>query len=438
MPAAGQSTRHFFGQPAGLIVLFLTQMWEQFSYYGMYSLLVLYMTNELHIDQKSTSLVFGIYTSAIYGLPILGGWLADRVLGHRNAVILGSLIMAMGHFMMISPHLLYPALTAIACGTGLFIPSVAGQVSNLYRPGDPRVVPAYNIYYVGTNLGGTLAFVCGVLAASLGWHWGFGIAGLGMLVALATYLMGSRHLPRKSAGTRAVVETGGLPEWTRPDALLLLQIILIIVLFRAAFGQSGNTVLQWAYSAVDRHVAGSWSIPAPLFANLNPLIVLVFGPILAWHWNREAKAGRGGRTMRRMAAGGFLVAAAYSLAAIVAWSAEASGHSVSWPWLVAIFLLLTLGELHTLPVGLSLFGRIAPRRLAATVIAAWFFAGAGGNLLAGALGMLWSEVQPSTFLGLTGLLAMLASLLLLTRDRYVAEMEARALRRDVAAEGWGP
>jgi POT family proton-dependent oligopeptide transporter len=427
MPPKTESlSRNWFGQPPGLTILFLTQMWEQFSYYGMYTLLVLYMTTELHIDQKSSSLIYGIYTAAIYGLPIIGGWLADRFLGHRRAVVLGGLIMASGHFMMIFPALLYPALTAIACGTGLFIPSVAGQVSSLYRLGDPRVVPAYNIYYVGTNLGGVVSFVCGILGASLGWHWGFGAAGFGMLIGLGIYLAGSRHLPARIDRASSAGEEEGRGHLTRSDGLLLLQIILIVILFRVAYGQSGNTLLQWAFAAIDRRAFGGWVIPAPLFANLNPLIVLMLGPVLAWWWTREADAGRGSSTMMKMSIGSGLVGLAFTIAAGVAWGATDEGQGLSWLWLVVIFVVLTVGELFILPVGLSLFGRIAPRRLAATMIAAWFFAGAGGNLLAGAFGMLWSEVEPGLFFGMIGGLAMLTGLLLLTRDRPVRDMEARA------------
>ena len=286
IPAADNRAR-WFGHPPGLTVLFLTQMWEQFSYYGMYTLLVLYMRQGLGFDGKTSSLIFGIYTAAIYGMPLAGGWIADRFLGRDRAVILGSLLMCVGHFMMSFPSLLFPALTAIASGTGLFIPNLAGQIPGLYRRDDPLAGSAFNIYYVGTNLGGVLAFVAGLLASAYGWHWGFSAAGVGMLAGLAIYLAGRRHMPSYASINSDSGVADAAPRLDRRDLLLLLQVILIVVLFRAVYMQSGNTLLQWAFSDVDRNLTAGLAIPTQLFANLNPLFVLIFGPLLAWLFRRE-------------------------------------------------------------------------------------------------------------------------------------------------------
>lgn len=186
----------WFGQPRGLTVLFLTNMWEQFSYYGMRTLLVYYMTKQLLMSQQQSSLVYGAYTACAYFTPIVGGVIADRLLGKRRAVVLGASIMAAGHFMMAFESLFYIALLTIALGNGLFLPSLPSQINDLYKAGDPRRGWAYNVYYVGINIGGFIApLICGTLGEFYGWHYGFGAAGIGMFAGLIIYLWGQRYLP---------------------------------------------------------------------------------------------------------------------------------------------------------------------------------------------------------------------------------------------------
>ena len=186
----------WFGQPRGLTVLFLTNMWEQFSYFGMRALLVYYMTKQLLIGQAQSSFIYGTYTACAYFTPIVGGVIADRYLGKRQAVIIGASIMALGHFMMAFEALFYVALAAIALGNGLFLPSLPSQVGDLYKRDDPRRGWAFNVYYVGINIGGFLApLICGTLGELYGWHYGFGAAGIGMVAGLLIYLAGQRHLP---------------------------------------------------------------------------------------------------------------------------------------------------------------------------------------------------------------------------------------------------
>ena len=197
--SANQPT--WFGQPRGLTILFLTQMWEIFSYYGMRTLLVYYMTKQLLIGQEKASFIYGTYTAMAYFTPILGGVIADRWLGKRRAVIIGASIMAAGHFMMAFEPSFYLALATIALGNGLFVPSLPSQINDLYRPDDPRRSWAYNVYYVGINLGGFLApLVCGTLGEFYGWHWGFGAAGVGMLAGLVIYILGGAVPARTSPG----------------------------------------------------------------------------------------------------------------------------------------------------------------------------------------------------------------------------------------------
>src|SRR6185436_18243107 len=185
-----------------LTVLFLTNMWEQFSYYGMRAILVYYMTKQLLLAQGNSSIIYGIYTGVAYFTPLIGGFIADRFLGKKRAIIIGGSVMALGHFMMTLEPLFYVALATIAIGNGLFLPSLPSQIGDLYAPGDARAGRAYNVYYVGVNIGGFLApLICGTLGEIYGWHYGFGAAGIGMLLGLCIYLWGQRYLP-EAARTR--------------------------------------------------------------------------------------------------------------------------------------------------------------------------------------------------------------------------------------------
>ncbi|OHE82423.1 MAG: peptide ABC transporter [Lysobacterales bacterium GWF1_69_6] len=408
-----------FGQPRGLAVLFLTQMWETFSYYGMRALLVYYMTQQLLFGQQKASLVYGVYTAMVFFTPILGGILSDRWLGRRRAVLIGGSVMALGHFLLASETLFFPALACIALGNGLFLPSLPAQIDALYPPGDSRRFSAYNVYYLGINLGGLLApLVCGALGEIYGWHYGFGAAGLGMLAGLAIYVAGGRHLPDAMPVAVAPVvplATADGDLALRAKLRLLLGVGLCVVLFRAAYEQVGNTIALWAASGIDRQVADS-QIPMAWFQALNPLFVILFTPLLLAWWATREKRGQVARPVRRMAAGALGVALAYALLAAVAGSAQGSTH---WTWLVGFFLLLTIGELFILPVGLGLFARLAPDRHRATTVAAWFFAAFGGNLLAGVLGMAWTPMGPAGFFTLVAAVAGLSALLLRCLDPAV-------------------
>ena len=416
----------WFGQPRGLTILFLTEMWETFSYYGMRALLVYYMTKELLIGQASSSFIYGTYTASAYFTPILGGMIADRWLGKRRAVILGGSIMTLGHFMMTMPALLYPALATIALGNGLFLPSLPSQIRGLYQPGDPRLARAYNVFYVGINIGGFLApLVCGTLGEFYGWHWGFGAAGIGMFAGLLVYTFGGSHLPVEARTVQGAqrVAVPGKAGGQRATWLLLLGVAAAVTVFRGAYEQIGNTVALWADAGIDRHAASAL-IPMTWFQALNPLLVILMTPPLLAHWRRRAETGRSGAPMPRMALGAFIVAAAYVMLAAV--SAAAGDGRASWLWLVLFFAVFTLGELHILPTGLGLFARLAPEGLGATTLAAWFLAIFSGSLAAGAVGALWSRLGHATFFGLLALVATAAGALLLALDRPARRIDGGA------------
>lgn len=419
--------RRFLGHPFGLSVLFLTEMWEMFSFFGMRALLVYYMTMRLDFGQEYASLVYGTYAAFVYFTPVFGGMVADRWLGKRRSVLIGASTMALGHFMMASPALFYPALATIALGNGLFLPSLASQIEGLYREGDPRRKSAYSIYYVGVNLGAFLApLVCGFLGEAYGWHWGFTAAGVGMLASLLIYVAGSRHLPPEAARIAALrTPRKPLDRAVLTRLAFLGGIAAIVVLFRGAYEQVGNTIALWAEMGVDRQVTAGWSIPMAWFQALDPLMVFIATPLLVARWARLAKRGIDTPSLHRMAFGAAVVGLSYVLlAAVAAWS-EARGIRANWLWLAGWFVLMTLGELYILPVGLGLFGHLAPEGFGATCIALWFFAGFFGNLLAGALGMLWSQLPHGGFFLLVGVVAGASAILLLMLGLRVGRAEKR-------------
>ncbi len=405
---------NWFGQPRGLTILFLTNMWETFSYYGMRALLVYYMTRTLLLEQETSSLIYGLYTAFAYFTPIVGGTIADRWLGKRRAVIIGAATMAAGHFMMAFEPAFYVALATIALGNGLFLPTLPSQINDLYFAGDPRRPWAYNVYYVGVNLGGFLApLVCGTLGELYGWHWGFGAAGVGMLAGLLIYLAGGKYLPEERPAAAAAA---AVPAAERNLQLyaLLLAIGLAVTVFRGAYEQVGNTVALWADSGVDR-AAGAFTIPMTWFQSLNPLLVILMTPLLLARWKRRAAAGLEHSPMQKMATGAVIVGAAYAmLAGAVLVTGEARA---SWLWLAGFFLIFTLGELYILPNGLGLFARLAPPRLGATTVAAWYLAIFTGSLAAGLVGTLWSRMAPAPFFLMLAAIAACAAGILIALDR---------------------
>ncbi len=399
LPAA---ERRWFGHPSGLTILFLTQTWEQFSYYGMRALLIYYMTKALRMDAAQASFIFGLFVAFFYLTPIVGGMVTDAWLGRKRAIIVGAVTMAAGHFLLAFDGWLYAALAVIAIGNGFFLPAVPSQIGDLYANNDPRRSGGYTLYYLGINLGGFLApFVCGSLGELYGWHWGFGAAGVGMLVGLLIYLAGHRHLPQEPA--REPNRRLPLHLFDRQTLRLFLLVGIGVTLFRGAYQQVGSIIALWIDSGVDRDAAG-FEIPMTWFQSLNPLFVFALTPLIV------ALSRRGERPhLPRMATGAVLVAAACFLLAILA---ETGGAHVSWPWLLLFFFLLTLGELYVLPVGLDLFAGRAPAGARNLAVAAWYFTIFTGSLYSGFIGRYWTAEEPAAFFLLIGLSSVAGAMLL--------------------------
>jgi POT family proton-dependent oligopeptide transporter len=441
----GAARTELFGHPKGLAFLFTTEMWERFSYYGMRSLLVLYMTKYLLVSvhtgdvlgldglkstleaifgrldvQPFSSQIFGVYTALVYLTPIFGGLLADRVLGQRRTVVVGAILMAIGHFMMAVERLFLFALLAIILGNGAFKPNISTQVGGLYAPGDRRRDRAFSIFYVGINIGAFLApLVCGTLGERAGWHYGFACAGVGMLIGLSIYLYALPLLPPDELHKAKVAHAGRKPldggQWRSVIALLVL--FVPTALFWGTYEQQGNTIILWADANTDRTIGlfdHFTEIPTTWFLAFNPFMIFAFTPFIVALWTRQAARGSEASTVGKMALGCFGVTAANLIMAAAAF--YAGGSQASWLWLFFYFVVITVGELYISPVGLSLVTKIAPARILSMMMGVWLATSFIGGFLAGWLGSFWSRMaHDEFFLMIAGIAALAGAIILMCR-----------------------
>jgi proton-dependent oligopeptide transporter, POT family len=401
--------------PPGVAILALTEVWERMSYYGMQALLVYYMTRHLAFTQSQASLIYGVYTGAVWLAPLPGGAIADRWLGQHKSVLIGGVLMALGHFLLTFDSVFYPALAAIAIGNGLFKPNISTQVGDLYPPDDPRRDRGYSVYYFGVSVGAFIApLVCGTVGELYGWHWGFGLAGIGMLAGLATYVFARRLLPPDRIGRGS--EKSFLREeavdtvWSK--SLALGAIALSAAFFWTAYQQQGNTLALWALDFTNRHITAGgfdFTIPATWFQSLNGLFIIALTPALVSLWRYQAGKGREPSSDRKLVIGAVIGSLAF-LVMVIAAVLEARAGPVSWVWLVIYFLMITLGELYLSPTCLSLFNRAAPVRLASTMVGVWYLSLFLGSFLAGVVGSYWSDFAKPTFFAAMSVLTLLSAL----------------------------
>jgi len=438
-----------FGHPRGLSVLFATEMWERFSYFGMASLFVLYMVKYLllpgHVEaiigyravkgalesvfgplgpQPLASQIFGIYTGLAYFTPVIGGWLADRVWGQRKTCVIGAVLMALGHFMMMSEALLFFALACLILGIGAFKPNVSTQVGSLYAMDDPRRLRAYSIYYVGINIGAFLApLIAGTLGGEVGWRYGFMASGIGMLVSLAIYLAGMRHLPPDELNRARAAQTGHKPFSTDERRAIagLLCVFALVMFFWATYDQQGNTLLLWVEYHTERGIdLGLWKgeIPTAWFLALNPLMIFLFTPILIRLWAWQARLGTETSTIAKLSLAFACVALANVVMALAAW--KSGGAAKASPlWLVGYYVALTIGELHLAPVGLALVSRLAPARVLSLMMGLWFAATFPGDVFGGWLGGFWSSMAKPDFFVMIAAIAAGAGLAVLALNPFL-------------------
>ncbi len=388
------------GHPAGLYVLFFTEMWERFSYYGMRSLLVYYMIKHLQFSQERSSEIYGLYTGFVYFTPLFGGLLADRLLGQRRTVIVGGVLMAIGHFLMAAPGLFFPALIFLILGNGAFKPNISTQVGALYSPGDHRRDRAFSLFYMGINLGAFFSpLVCGTLGEKVGFHWGFAAAGVGMVIGLLVYLSGQKHLApdlimqKKGPGQGESLEPMKREDWLKIGAIFVMMALSIV--FWSVYEQQGNTMALWADADTDRVIFG-WEMPASWFQSFNPLMIFLFVPLLNLFWHGQDRRGKEPSSIAKMGIGCVLLSAAFLV--LIPPARELAIHpKASLWWLTACSFVLTLGEIHLSPIGLSLVTKIAPARIVSLMMGVWFLSSFFGNYLSGYLGTFWEKMPREHF-----------------------------------------
>ncbi|MCX6110009.1 MAG: peptide MFS transporter [Proteobacteria bacterium] len=396
--AASTKQKH----PPGLYVLFLTEMWERFSYYGMRAILVLYLVTTtakggLGWSEQDAAHLYGWYTGLVFLTPLIGGWLADRWLGTHRSMLIGGAIIAAGHFTLTLPVAMafYLGLILIVIGTGFFKPCVSTMVGHLYGEDDPRRDAGFTIFYMGINLGALLGtLLCGYLGESerFGWHYGFGAAGVGMVAGLIGYVI-LRHkyippdigAPPKKVRTQKAERASRAPLTAeeRKNVLVILIAAVFTIFFWMAFEQAGSSMNLFAMRFTDRTFFGI-EAPASWFQSINSTAILILAPVFAAGWLRLGARGKEPSTTVKMALGMLLLAAGF--VAMVAGSLAArDGQLVSPLWLTLAYVLHTCGELCLSPVGLSLVTKLAPPRYASLLMGIWFLSSAAANLIAGYL-----------------------------------------------------
>ena len=412
--------RAFFGHPPGLAYMAFMEAFERFSFYGMQALLVLYMTSQLlhpgHVEHVAgfaafrgglehlfgpmrpvalASEIFGLYAGFCSFTPVFGGLIGDAWLGQRRAVLMGGVMMAAGHFLMAfeAPFLL--ALALLMCGCGLLKGNISAQVGALYRGADRRREDAFQLFYMAANVGVfTAPLVCGTLGETVGWHWGFGAAGVGMLISLGIYVSGWRRLPPDRRREPAIAETPALTADDLPTLAAMGVLLVVVALFWIANGETLNAYMLWARSHLDRQVGGL-TLPVTWLQSVSAIVGIVMAPVLVGLWTRQAEAGREPPALGKMAIGCALALGAYALLALAA-TVSGSGL-VALPWALGYHLLLQVGYLFVYPIGMAVFSRAAPPSITALMIGVYFMSVFAGSLLVGFVGQFYERLSVPQF-----------------------------------------
>lgn len=408
----------FLGHPVGLGYLAFTEAWERFSYYGMQTLLVLYMTKYLLLPgrvenvalfepfsalygglegQALASAIFGTYAASVYLTPILGGLLADRVLGKRRTVLLGAITMAAGHFLMAFEASFLFALLCLVIGCGLFKGNIASQVGALYKPEDLRRADAFQIFYLGINAGVIASpLIVGTLGEVYGWHYGFGAAGVGMLIALVIYVSGQKYLPKEHFAPQGAISTTPKEKLQRSDWLAVAALVILIPVMAVALlpnQQIFNAYLIWGDQQFDLVWMGT-KLPTTWLVTLDAIVSVSFlaGVSLFYRWYGKRRREPDEITK-------IIIGAAFSvggmLCLFMAASTQGPGEKIGLFWPVMFHVVNSIGFAHMLPVSLALFAKVAPKAINSTVIGLYYLAFFMGNSFVGWIGGLY-ETMPTT------------------------------------------
>jgi len=427
-------TAGWFGHPRGLSTLFFTEMWERFSYYGMRAFLILYMTapvavGGLGFDVPRASSVYGTYTGSVWVTPILGGLVADRILGAYRSVLLGGIVIALGHFTLALRALpfFYTGLALIVIGTGLLKPNATTLVGSLYDEQDARRDAGFSIFYMGINLGAFIGpLLAGGLAQKVDWHLGFACAGVGMTLGLIQYVLGRDRLrpamERVASRVRRAAPVAGAParagggailgftpiEWGRIAAVVVF--FVFAALFWAAYEQAASTLNLFVDRYADRTVLG-WTVPSSWFVAIQPLFVILLSGVFAWLW--VWLGPREPSTPAKFSLGLLFVGLSFVLLLPAGAIAQRGGGVlVSSLWLVGAYFLQVVGELCLSPVGNSAVTKLAPPRIVGMMMGVWFLSIGAGNKLAGWVAGLSASVPLTTLFGALAAVTLVAALVL--------------------------
>jgi len=433
------------GHPRGLITLFFTEMWERLSYYGMRALLVLFMTDQIinggmGLTDANATAIYGIYTALVYLAALPGGWVADRLIGAQLAILYGGIVIMCGHFVLAIPstNAFFIGLLLVILGTGLLKPNISAILGELYLPGDPRRDAGFSIFYMGINLGGMLGpIICGALAQNnnFGWHYGFAVAGVGMMFGVLQFWKTKKYLGK--AGTKQlafsvtqkrlcavsiiivfgilllltqidlssinfikisqittfiilftalfffiyVLFFGGLKKIEYNRVLVIIVLFLGAAMFWSGFEQAGSSLNLFAnrYTKLE---FGWFNIYSSWLQSVNSIFIIIFAPIFAYLWIFLARKNLNPSTPTKFAIGLLLLALGF-LMMVIASSIVAQGDKAMPTWLLMTYLFHTFGELTLSPVGLSVTTKLAPKRYVGQMMGIWFVASALGNLIAG-------------------------------------------------------
>ncbi len=403
--------------PRGLYVLFATEMWERFSFYTMLALFTLYLQDKAEgfgwTAAQATTLRAN-YLGAVFFSPIVGGWLADRFLGYRRAILIGGMFFIAGHVLLAFPsiEIVYAALICLVIGNGLFKPNVSTIVGNLYPKGSHLRDRGYNIFYMGINLGATLGpIVVEFVHAKYGFHPAFAVAAGGMVISVLTVIVFRRDIEPgdRTPGKTDDVEDAGPP--TAIDAVperrrifALIVVYLVSVVFWMLFFQNGSTLTYFANDNT------AWNFSGIISNAIEPFFVIAFSLPLVWLWKTLDRRGEEPATTTKIVIGMFLMALAY-LVMVFAGRAGGDTGKVSPSWLVGCYALMGLAEITLSPMALSLVSKVAPARVRGLMMGLWFVAtGIGGKLTQ--IGVYWTEWKHSTFFALLAALSFATALLL--------------------------
>jgi POT family proton-dependent oligopeptide transporter len=399
--------KELFGHPVGLYILFFTEMWERFSYYGMRAILVLYLVAQTKAENgglgwtnvEALSL-YGTYTMLVYVMSIPGGWIADKFLGQKKSVLYGGLLLVAGHSILAVEQMwaFYTGLGLIIAGVGMLKPNISTMVGGLYKQGDIRRDKGFTIFYIGINVGAFLSsLIVGTVGEVYGWHYGFGLAGIGMALGLIQYMLGQKYLKHVGNFLGASTNETDKEALKKPltkiekDRVVVLFIsFLLVIVFWGAFEQAGGLMNIYASEKTNRLLSFSLpfignEIPASWFQSLNAMFIIFLGTSVAAYWAARKLKGKLSTSLFKMILGLIIMGTGFFFMSAAAGQYESNGSSAMY-WLVLAYLFHTVGELCISPVALSYITKLAPVKYASLMMGVYFAMTGIGNKLAGVLG----------------------------------------------------